>query len=427
MELLRDIVEQVRQNPKLVAVDDYEISVLARSTKTRRHSNGEEEDTTQKNSLWVSLRLSHRKQPGRSFVTSASKEALVHLVDRAYAAAERSEVDPWFRFPLWRQVPSSEEITEKDRHFDEALFGELLDPPAALFEGYTTTTEHVGISRKREKQFLVRSNTVQEVKYALALETDGAPLRLTTKRAKTHVAQEKRNWLKEDLGLLFSQKDAEKTSPEIKGHFILGPRVMTQILRQVKDWFLADRVQKKTSPLTEVDDRIAFLAPCLTLLDDGSLADGPYTVAFDMEGVPTQTTKIVEKGRFKSFLYDTYAATRENRLSTGNFFHTKDLRFPELCPTALYFEKGTGSNLLGELGEGLYLDFVETLDKTNPFEFWATLRGWKVTQGGLSHPVQGIHLHCDPLKLLRSAVNVGDDLQFFDRFGSPSILFEKMP
>lgn len=430
MQLLHQIVDQVKQHPKLVAVDDYEVCVSLRAQKKKQYSNGEIDSSSEGQSLWISLRLSHRKQPGRSFTTSASKDAISKLVESAYVSAERSEVDPWFRFPLWRQFQTQADIVKSgfpEDGFDSPLYPELTEVPALLFENYESKEECFGIARKREKQTLLRRSFVQEVKYALGKEGVDAPVRITTERAKASAVKEKRKWLAEDLGMLVAHAEARTFHGRIEGPVILGPRVMAAFLKQMKDWFLADRYQKKLSPIKEISDRFSFFSPCLTLVDDGNLIEGAYAADFDMEGVACQATKIVEKGSFRSFLYDTYCATRENRLSTGNFFANKEQGFPELAPSMLFFQKGTNSNILTQLENGYCLDLIDSVAKTESSKVAATLRGWKVEKGALQYPVAGIRVEVDLLDLLRHAASVGEDLQFFGHYGSPSILFEKMP
>lgn len=429
MELITQVVEHIKQNPKLVAVDDYEICVALNQARYKRYTNGELDESGSAHGLWISLRLLHRKQPGRAFVTSSNKNVLAKLVEDAYTSSERSEVDPWFRFPIWRQLPAQHAVAPIGalEDFESSLFQEISAPPAMLFESYKTNEECVGIGRKREKQFLLRKNRFQEVKFSLAEEGKEGPVRLSSERAKTKIQQEKKEWLGEDLGTLAVQKDAEKIKGKIRGPFIFGPRVMVQVLKQIQDWFLADKVQASLSPMKDIDENKLLFSSCLTLVDDGNLSEGAYSVPFDMEGVASQKTTLVENGRFKNFLYDTYAGTRENRLSTGNFFHSQDKGFPGLAATSLYFQRGQNPFLVKELEEGFYFDAIDMVDRVDSMQLSGTFRGWKVSKGGLSYPVCGVTLSVEILPLLKSAVSASQEIQFFGRFGSPSILFEKMP
>ena len=54
------------------------------------------------------------------------------------------------------------------------------------------------------------------------------------------------------------------------------------------------------------------------LHDDGRDPDGPASAPFDAEGVPRRRTALIEGGRLRSYLYDTYTANREGVSSTGS-------------------------------------------------------------------------------------------------------------
>ncbi len=56
----------------------------------------------------------------------------------------------------------------------------------------------------------------------------------------------------------------------------------------------------------------------ITIIDDGLLKGGDSTGRFDGEGVPMQTTVLVEKGVLRGFIYDNYWASRVGTRSTGN-------------------------------------------------------------------------------------------------------------
>ncbi|MFY3740775.1 MAG: PmbA protein [Candidatus Nitrosomirales archaeon] len=55
-----------------------------------------------------------------------------------------------------------------------------------------------------------------------------------------------------------------------------------------------------------------------TLQDDPRERDCLGSKPFDDEGVPTQTTNLIENGTFKNIIYDTFYASKDNVESTGN-------------------------------------------------------------------------------------------------------------
>ena len=76
-------------------------------------------------------------------------------------------------------------------------------------------------------------------------------------------------------------------------------------------------VVEKQSPLADkIGERIA--GSNLTIADDGQKPTGIMTDAIDAEGYPQQRNIIIEKGRLKQFMFDTYYAHIYGTESTGN-------------------------------------------------------------------------------------------------------------
>src|ERR1700677_4932645 len=94
--LIESIVDDIRQHPKLVVADDYEVAVQRRLARSVTFRNGERVAVTRGDRLWVSLRVLHRKRPGRAATEFRGREAIQQLVESAFESALRSSVDPWF-------------------------------------------------------------------------------------------------------------------------------------------------------------------------------------------------------------------------------------------------------------------------------------------------------------------------------------------
>jgi PmbA protein len=79
----------------------------------------------------------------------------------------------------------------------------------------------------------------------------------------------------------------------------------------------ADNIQKSQSPFVgKLGQSVA--SSNISIVDDGHLPQAFGSRPFDDEGFPTQTTKIIDKGRLRSFLYNTYASNKDRVKSTGN-------------------------------------------------------------------------------------------------------------
>ncbi|MBI5253850.1 MAG: TldD/PmbA family protein [Euryarchaeota archaeon] len=98
---------------------------------------------------------------------------------------------------------------------------------------------------------------------------------------------------------------------------ILKPHAVAELLENVLiHSFSADNVQRRRSILAgKVGEKIFS---DLNIIDDGTFKHGLSTSKFDGEGVKSQRTELLKKGILKGYLYDTYAANKENAKSTGS-------------------------------------------------------------------------------------------------------------
>ncbi len=158
----------------------------------------------------------------------------------------------------------------------------------------------------------------------------------------------------------------------------------------------------------------------VSLLDDGLLADGLATAPWDGEGVPQQTTDVIEGGVLRSLLHNTWTARRfgEEETSTGNASRPSFHASPGVAPTNLYFAPGPQSapELLEQAGEAFYVQDVAGLHSgANPVsgDFSVGVTGLAVRGGELAEPFREATVASTILDVLRSVVAVGSDLRFY--------------
>lgn len=190
----------------------------------------------------------------------------------------------------------------------------------------------------------------------------------------------------------------------------------------------ADRVQRQQSPLVgKLNQQIA--SEVLTILDDGKVPRATGSKLFDDEGVPTAKTPIIEKGVLKSFLYDTYTATKEDRESTGNAVRDALLQLvpkyrlePFIGPTNVVIEPGTASRdeIMEDVKNGIITkDFIGA-HTSNPQSGTFSIAPYsasKIENGEIKHPIKEAMIGGDILTLLKNVEIVGNDVkqvQFYD-------------
>jgi PmbA protein len=149
------------------------------------------------------------------------------------------------------------------------------------------------------------------------------------------------------------------------------------------------------------------------------------TAPFDGEGVAQRNTVLVEEGRLKGFLYDTYCARKAGTVSTGNAARGGVKSPPRMGVTNFFIENGTVSfaGLLEGIGRGIVVTSVMGMHTANPIsgDFSVGAAGFLIEQGAMTVPVKGIAIAGNILELFRNVEQVGDDLRFFGEAGAPSL------
>jgi PmbA protein len=154
----------------------------------------------------------------------------------------------------------------------------------------------------------------------------------------------------------------------------------------------AEAVQKGRSLFaSRVGEVVASEA--VTLVDDGRLLEGPAAAPFDDEGVPTQRTSLIQRGRLAQLLHNTYTARRGRTLSTGNAGRAGYRSPPGVSSTNLVLEPGRLqlAELLARADGGVYVqDATGVHSGANPVsgQFSVGATGLRITGGALGEPLR---------------------------------------
>lgn len=191
--------------------------------------------------------------------------------------------------------------------------------------------------------------------------------------------------------------------------------------------FSAENVQKGLSGLKgKLGEDIAN--PILTIVDDPFLKDGFASKNFDDEGTSTQVTKLIDKGKLSSLIYNWKAAKKDKVQSTGNASRSYKGQI-SISPTNLYVQKGeTEFTGLIDLKEGVFINDLQGLHSgLNPVsgDFSLSAAGFMIEDGQLGKPVNQITIAGNLYELLKDIEAIGKDLEFSlpgaSYIGSPSV------
>ena len=188
-------------------------------------------------------------------------------------------------------------------------------------------------------------------------------------------------------------------------------------------------VEKNSYFMDKLGDKVGI--PELTITDDGQLPEGLNTSAIDFEGVPRQTTNIIEKGVLRSFLYDSYYGRIGKAKSTGNANRGQDYEStPGISPTTIVIQPGTKSfeEIISGIDKGVYImDSVMGMIHSNvisgDFSVVAT-SAYLIENGEISHPLNPITVAGNFYKSYQDIRNLGSDSKLLPAVKTPTIAFD---
>jgi PmbA protein len=213
---------------------------------------------------------------------------------------------------------------------------------------------------------------------------------------------------------------------------VLDPHVAVAFLGVLAGALSAESVQKGRSLFAPLLGEVVA-AEVLTLVDDGTLLEGPAASPFDDEGVASGRTTLIDRGRLATFLHNTYTAHRagDGTASTGNASRGGYRTPPGVGTSNFYLEAGQEdvASLLARAEGGVLVQEVSGVHSgASPIsgEFSVGATGLRIRGGALAEPVREMTIASTLPDMLRSVVAVGSDLRFFGGAGAPTLLVGEM-
>jgi PmbA protein len=211
---------------------------------------------------------------------------------------------------------------------------------------------------------------------------------------------------------------------------VLDREVVSGLLEALAPAFSARRILKGTSFLAgRLGDVVA--SPAVTLVDDPRLAGGFGTAPADGEGLPTHRTALVEEGRLRGYLHDTYSAAKTGIGRAGNTVRGSYGAPPQIGPMNLLLLPGAEpvEALLARAGHGVLVTELMGLHTADPVsgDFSLGGSGRRLVGGRAGAPVDQLAISGNFLDLLSSIEAVGSDLRLLPGGGgAPSVLLREL-
>jgi PmbA protein len=214
---------------------------------------------------------------------------------------------------------------------------------------------------------------------------------------------------------------------------VLDPTVAASFVGLVGGGLSANAVQRGRSPLAgRLEEEVA--SPAFALHDDGRDPSGPASAPFDGEGLPRRRTSLIEGGRLRAYLYDTYTANREGGASTGSASRGSYRSLPAVSTSNLVVARGSHSfeELLAQAGEGVFVNDVAGLHSgVNPVTgvFSVGASGRIIRGGALAEPVREFTIAGELVAMLGAVSAAGAEPRWVPFGGSvstPPLLIAEM-
>lgn len=176
----------------------------------------------------------------------------------------------------------------------------------------------------------------------------------------------------------------------------------------------ADAVAKGASIYTgKLGEVVA--SPIVSAYDDGSLANGWGSQAFDDEGVPTQKTLLIEGGRLAGYLYDRLRARQMGAAPTGNGRRQSFRHVPIPRMTTSYITPGDASaeDVIAATPRGFYAKSLaggQVEPASGNFVF-GVAEGYLIEHGKLTTPLRGATLVGNGIDILLNIDMIADDFE----------------
>jgi len=209
---------------------------------------------------------------------------------------------------------------------------------------------------------------------------------------------------------------------------LLGPIAFADILDNAfVPSIFGDNVQKGRSSLAgRIGETVA--EENLDIVDDGLFLGGMATSSFDGEGVASSRTTLVENGVLKAFLYDSYAAGKEEppTKSTGNADRPGYAGIPRIGTNNLIASSKDPQNVMVETKRGYLITGVIGAHTANPVsgDFSVEARNvFSVEDGAALKPIRSLMLAGNVFELLKS-IRVGADVRMVGSVVVPTVRVE---
>ena len=439
-EIAADVVRRAMQRgataAECVIRDGTEFSTVVRL--------GEVETLKESGSKALGIRVFVGQRAANTWTSDLSPQSLQRMIDSALELAKVTTEDPFASIPEAAQLGSID--GDLDLYYDDV--------------NSLSTTDRIDYARRAERAALDFDPRISN--------SEGGSFDVATGRkvlANSHgflgefqrsycsvsavpIARDEQGKMQRDywysvsrtMGKLESAESVGQTAAKrtlqrlgarkvktVRVPIIFDPQVARSLLGHIFEAANGESIYRNASFLTgKLGEQIA--GENVTVIDDGTIPGGFGSSPFDMEGVPTRRTVVVENGVLKSYLLNTYAAKKLGLATTGNA--SRGLAGnPGIGSGNFFLKPGakTPRQIIADVKDGLYVtEFLGFGVNLVTGDFSRGAGGLWIVNGELTYPVEEITVAGNLKEMLRNISVIGNDLEFRGSVACPTIRIDGM-
>jgi PmbA protein len=405
---------------------------------------GEVETLKESGSKALGIRVFVGQRAANTWTSDLSQQSLQRMIDSALELAKVTTEDPFASIPEAAQLGSID--GDLDLYYDDV--------------NSLSTTDRIDYARRAERAALDFDPRISN--------SEGGSFDVATGRkvlANSHgflgefqrsycsvsavpIARDEQGKMQRDywysvsrtMGKLESAESVGQTAAKrtlqrlgarkvktVRVPIIFDPQVARSLLGHIFEAANGESIYRNASFLTgKLGEQIA--GENVTVIDDGTIPGGFGSSPFDMEGVPTRRTVVVENGVLKSYLLNTYAAKKLGLATTGNA--SRGLAGnPGIGSGNFFLKPGakTPRQIIADVKDGLYVtEFLGFGVNLVTGDFSRGAGGLWIVNGELTYPVEEITVAGNLKEMLRNISEIGNDLEFRGSVACPTIRIDGM-
>lgn len=420
--------------------DEAEVYLQSTRNLSIQVLNGEIETVEEASSHGVGFRVFVDNKMGFSHCNDFSNKAVENTIKRAIAFAKLTSPDEN------NILPDNKGMSEVEGLYDPSIAGvpmeEKIDmalrlEKMAMSDHRISKSSGSGFSESETEVFIANSHGLSK-----SYRSGGCSIGVSVVAEKgeqkntggEYCSRRQFSDLKkpEELAAKAAKDAYEMLDPQMvrtqRAAVIVDPDVGRSILGGVIGALNGERVLQGASFLKDsMDEKIA--SELLSIIDDGTREKGLASAPFDGEGVPTIKNTLVENGILKSFIYNTSAAKRAGKESTGNAARRGFTSLPGIGTHNVYLLPGkhTRNEIIASTGRGLLLKGLTGYGINSVSgNFSGGASGFWVEDGKILYPVKGLTIAGQASEILNDIDMMGTDIDMMDTFASPTFRISEM-